>query len=1012
VTGWSNIDDGVATLPMSYDSIDFQYFLRSIWLLQPAHSVTDPLGNTVVVPGTSIATNGTICLVGRDSSPVNVTVASQIGTDLVAPLWADWEFRSAGDSSKVYVRVSTPDSFYVSFYNLGLKGTNGKVRATFQVLFCASDSSITFFYKSFDGSWSGVPAAALIQRTATIGLFDNAGGAAVLYLHKGNYFATGSSAAYNQPLQNGLAVKFFRASQEAFEVYSVSMPPYDRYEHNSNVFTPQCRILNTSDSIIKVMVQTTITNLTTNSNVYNRNDSINVGNRSFATYTAPAFTNLTCGSYKVTFTLSYRNNVSDYWSGNNVFTRYFVALSGQSSPFREEFESGIQPCVWSNVGAETRSNSLYVPAAPPGAIGGALAVVLNRLDANNAPYPLEMGGDTLTSAPIDLSGATSAVNLTFHYQRGLTTDSSKAGVLKRLLSGPEVPVRGAAGGMAQLGDTLIVEGLRSSGTRWNPAESDWGTLATIVGGFDVDPKAFRTQLSSAYIHDHFRVRFRVKARDALSYKNFFEDADNFAIDAVHVEPFQTHKTELEPLDIDLGNGIYTHVPREMVGGVQPKVRIQNNGDGVEIGLSVLHVRVTDALGRAVYDRTRPFSFPSPLTDSIFPMPAWDIHGTQGGTLIARVLIEAPYFESYYGNDTNIFTKTMFIDSAYALDDNTIDTVGATIAAPTDFYYDFQSVMPSGNDTLRGVMLYFKGSGSTSWTLNITWPGGSAQRGFAISPTAAGWYRAAVTPFVMAHDTTYRMHFTMSSGPNNILAGDASRGLVYPSYVDSSNSTNNQYVLLHPDVLSQFYTSGVTPYTSPLNAVGTDGGYLLPMFRLITRGSGTYLPVELVSLSARRTPGGSVAINWKTADEDNVTSFEIEQIETNRIVGTAIAKNTASEYAMLDNDAAQGVATYRLTALNRDGSRNALGRVMVAAAEASDGLAISVYPNPTSKNLTVLGSENLTSISFVDPIGRIFTSVSVAASSATIDVSNVPSGTWYVEATSAGRVARAKVVIQH
>src|SRR2546425_10704007 len=37
VTGWSNTDDGVATLPITYDSINFLYFLRSVWVLQPAH---------------------------------------------------------------------------------------------------------------------------------------------------------------------------------------------------------------------------------------------------------------------------------------------------------------------------------------------------------------------------------------------------------------------------------------------------------------------------------------------------------------------------------------------------------------------------------------------------------------------------------------------------------------------------------------------------------------------------------------------------------------------------------------------------------------------------------------------------------------------------------------------------------------------------------------------------------------------------------------------------------------
>jgi hypothetical protein len=1013
VTGWSNNDDGVATLPMTYDSINFLYFNQYVWVLQPAHPFTDPLGNTFILPGTSLSTNASICLLGRDSSPVNTPLASLVGTNLVAPLWADWELRSTGDSSKVYVHVAAPDSFYVSYYNLGLKGTNGKVRATFQVLFCAADSSITFRYKSFDGSWNGVPAAALIQRTATIGLFEYYDNLAVLYLHKGNYFATGSTTAYNQPLQNGLAVRFFHTTQEAFEITTVTMPPNDRYENSTNIIAPACRILNTCDSTIKVFVQTTIANVTSGTNVYSRSDSIIVENRVTQTYTAPQFTNLTCGSYKVTFTISYRNGVSDYWSGNNTFTRYFVALTPQLPPFRDEIESGIQPCTWSNSGAEARANVMYVPAAPHGGVGGPKAIVLDRLDAIGAPYPLDLGGDTLTSAPIDLSNATTSVGLSFHYQRGLNTDSSKAGVLKRIWSGPEAPIRGAGGGMAQMGDTLVIEGLKSTGAKWNPAESDWGTLATITGGFDTKPQTMRIALSSTYVHDHFRVRFRIKSRDALSYKNFFEDADNFAIDAVHVEPFVAHKTELEPIDVDLGNGIYTHVPRDLVGGLQPKVRIRNNGDGVEIGLSVLHLTVIDALGRAVYDRTRPFSFPSPLTDSIFPMPAWDIHGTQGGTLTAYATLQAMYYDSYNGNDTNVFIKTMSIDDTYALDDGAVDTVGSTTSAPTNFYYDFKSVMPSGTDSLRGIAFYMKGAGTTSWSVNITWPGGSASRGFAITSAATpGWYRATFTPFVMYSDTTYRFHFAESSGPTNILGGDASNGLIYPSYVDSNNSANNQYVLLHPDVLGNFYTSGVTPYTQPLAANGDDGGYALPMFRLVTSGSSTYLPVQLVSIGAQRMSSGQVAINWKTAIEDGITAFEIARAESHAVVGMVSAKNIGADYLIMDETAPRNETTYILTAINSDGSRSAIGHVMVGAADSPNELAIKVYPNPASNSVMVLSSQKLRTVSFIDPTGRTFKRISVDGNELALDVATLPAGAWYIVAESESSTTRTKISIVH
>jgi hypothetical protein len=189
MTNWPNNDDACDTVPRAYDSIDFLYFNSPTWILPPPYLVVPPLGPSFETAGGWVSSNGTIGLSGPDSSPVNVAFPSAlVNNDLVAPLWADWEFRTSGDSSKVFVRV-TSDSFYVSWYNLGLKGTNGQVRATFQVAFSNSDSSITFTYKSFDGSFGGVSAAALIQSVATIGLTDVNGDAA-MYLHKGYYFAT------------------------------------------------------------------------------------------------------------------------------------------------------------------------------------------------------------------------------------------------------------------------------------------------------------------------------------------------------------------------------------------------------------------------------------------------------------------------------------------------------------------------------------------------------------------------------------------------------------------------------------------------------------------------------------------------------------------------------------------------------------------------------------------------------------------------------------------------------
>ncbi|GEM_PF-4935877 len=1013
VTTWSNTDDGFANLPSTIDSIFFYYYSRPVWVLQPPEQITPPPpGTPFMSPGSGLSTNGTITLNGRDSSPVNIVMPSAaLQKNLLAPLWADWEFRTTGDSTKVFVRVAN-DSFYVSYYNLALKGTNGLVRATFQVAFAGADSTITFAYKSFDGSFNGVSAAALIQQVATIGLTDGGNGFGVMYLHKGYYFATNPNPNYNQPLHNHLCIKFWRMPNEAFLISSVTMPPNDRYELTTTQLTPQCKIQNVCDTAILVFVQTTITNLTTSTTIYNKYDSISCARQAITTYNAPLASNLSCASYKITFTISYRNNVSDQYAGNNTVTRYFVGLSNQSVPFREDFDGGISSCVWSNAGADARSLSsiMRVGDAPNTIFHSGKAVVLNRLDANGNPYPIDVGGDTLASAPFDLSQS-SSVYLYFHYQRGLSTDSAIAGIINRLQAGPDVPLVSSSGVIIHAGDSLLVEGLKRSGSKWNPTESDWGLLGVIPGGFDATTQTFRVLLDTSYLHNHFRVRFRLKARNGESVQNYFEDADNFVIDAVHLEPFQAHKTEFEPIDVDLGNGPYTHVPRNLAAWTIPKVRILNNGDGVDLGVSLLHVTIVDALARIVYDQTRPFTFPSGLTDSIFPMAAWNLQGSQGPSFTVYVTIGANYFESYPTNDTNIFYKTLYIDDTYALDDGQPDTVGTTTTPATNFYCTFHSATSSGNDTLRGVAFYYRGSSPTSnWTLTLVGNGDSATRTVSLSPTAKGWYRGSfTTPYIMRADSVYRIHFVMSSGSN--LGGDASNGLAYYTYIDSTTASNTRYGFFRPDVLGLFATSSRVSYLTPSASTVDQGGYLLPMFRLVTSGASTYLPIELLSLDAYRTSTGSAVIQWKMASEDEIVRYEVERTEDGMTVGTAIA-DRRTNYSLTDINAPATPERYRLTAYMQDGSKRILSEVQLNSVSDLQPLTLQVSPNPASDRLTLMANSLLNEIQVVDPLGRSLKSFILNDSEAILDTRDLPVGSYWLLARSGSTISHIRVIVIH
>ncbi len=1013
VTGFPASDTSSSRIGATVDTVLMPYYLSSIWLLQPPFA--DPMGH--MTPGSSISTSGTICFSGIDSSSNNqpMPVASAL-MDLVAPLWGDFELIQSGSNrTNIYVRPVSPDSFYVSFYNLGLKGTNGQIRATFQVVFRAVDSSITFEYKSFDGTLNGVPAAQILQQSVTIGVMGRFLNMGTMYLHKGYYYAT-SSTGHAQSLHNGLAVKFFRMDKDAFQITGISFPPYDRYELTSSTMAPSCDINNSSDSAIRVFVTTTMTNLSTGVVFYSKHDSIDVALQNTATFTGASYQGLPTGAYKVTFVLSYRNNISDQWAENNTATRYFVYLGNPTVPFREEFNSGLSPSLWSNNGADVRDAStiMYTPIAP--VAKGVKAVVLNRLDPSGQSYPTDAGGDTLTSAPMDLTGQPGPVYLYFHYQRGLSSDSSQAGIYSRFHSGPELPIPYAQGGMAQFGDTLLVEGLVSSGNRWNPDESSWSKIGVITGGFDVKTQTFRALLGNQFLHDHFRMRLRIQARNSIADKSpmtaqyFLEDADNFVVDAIHVEPIPSHKTELEPLDVDLGNGVFNHIPRDLSGGLTPKVRVMNNGDDVALGLFIAHLRIWDGIGRIVYDRISHCDIPSPQTDQWYTLPAWDIHGSQGGVFTALVTLEATDYDLYKANDTNLFYKPLVIDDQYSMDDGQPDAVGTSSTAPTNFYYTFT---PLGNDTLRGCRFYYTGSSSAaSWSVDIFANGTTVNRSFSVTPSGAGWYQANFAPVALKDTTVYRLHFTMSSGTN--FGGDNSNGLVYYTLLDSVTSANNRYGTLHPDVLSHFFYSPTVSYTSPTATDAANGGFLVPMFRLVFSGATNYLPVELASISAQRNSGGAVVLSWKTAVEENVALYEIERVSTHELIAQLPARNisTGAEYAAMDRTAPADNVLYEIFARDKDGSRSSLGRVLAAPFGNNAGLTIAAYPNPARGTLSITSNQQLDGVLLIDPLGRVVRRFGAVSGTESFDVTNVPNGSYFLCASTDAKSVRTRITILH
>lgn len=998
LTGFTNQDNGYKQVfPPPADSFEFNF--------------SDQL---VVLPPRYFSVNGHVSFdtfftaVNNDLPPVDVDSNFR---SFAAALWSDLEFRSYGDSSNVYYRM-TADTCYVSYYNAFLKGTNGKARATFQIVFCRTDSSVTFMYKSFDGDVCGSPAAKLFQDAVTISCSGYLGTFATNYLHKGTYYArTYGSIQYAKDLHNGLAVRFMRYPKNLCRAITVSDPPSDGYETTMNPFIPKVKVENLTDTTRRIVVKNVLMNLTTGINIYSRTDSMNVDPGTITEISTSQQSGIPCGAYRLTSTISMPSRGDDSWVPDNITTRDFYYLSRPTVPVFDDYAT-FDRCNFIHTG-DTRDSShllFHQPAAPY----NTGAIILDRRDANGLTYRTAGLGDTLTVAPIDLTGK-SNVWFIFSLQRGLVTDSNQAGITNRVLSGPEPLQTNGSGGVIR-GDSLIIEALPSSAPIWNPAGSSWVKIGTIYGGLDLRTTKYRIQIPSTYVHSRTRVRIRLSATNNNPTPcGAADDNDAFAIDGLQISaPVLGLKNEsdLEPISFELGAGNYTHIPRD-VKKLFPKVKIASNGLGVNQTVYGCRLIIKDNLNREVYHRTASYTAPIGRSDTLVKFPEWNIEGSQGGRFKATCFIEQCFTDYRRANDTAKFEQVLYIDDTYALDDNKADSAGTLVTADQNFYYTFK---PMVSDSLRGYEFYhLSSSGTTNWTTTIRNMQGNTlvTRSFSYNVLTPGWWRQTFTPYYLNADSTYRIQFQMTQGSN--LGGDASKGLVW---VKTDNGTTKTYDALYPVETGNFRDNNDVPYfTSSAAKNSSGGGPLLPMMRIVFKGSSTYLPVELISFEASRLSSGDVNLHFRTASEENLSSFEVER-EVGDVweqVGVVSGKNSSNgaNYSLIDDDAPRFATHYRLWETDLDGSRKVIGTAAAAGMPGVETLLLTVYPNPASRVMYALvhGAGEGSTLTMYDITGSVVKRYNNIRDGRTeLDITNIAEGTYYLELITQDGNVKAKVVV--
>jgi len=173
-----------------------------------------------------------------------------------------------------------------------------------------------------------------------------------------------------------------------------------------------------------------------------------------------------------------------------------------------------------------------------------------------------------------------------------------------------------------------------------------------------------------------------------------------------------------------------------------------------------------------------------------------------------------------------------------------------------------------------------------------------------------------------------------------------------------------------------------------------------------------LPLKLLNFTAA-FKNGKVECQWKTANELNAQSFDVERSMDGRnysAVGNVLALNATGDhqYNFTDNIVpAAGIAVYyRLKQKDIDGKFTYSAVIPV---KLTDKPAISTYPNPATGIVNIIGWNNIKQMWLYDMSGRKLNEWAGARPS--INIKNLSNGTYILQAAvKSGEVVTQRLII--
>jgi Secretion system C-terminal sorting domain/Beta-propeller repeat len=179
-------------------------------------------------------------------------------------------------------------------------------------------------------------------------------------------------------------------------------------------------------------------------------------------------------------------------------------------------------------------------------------------------------------------------------------------------------------------------------------------------------------------------------------------------------------------------------------------------------------------------------------------------------------------------------------------------------------------------------------------------------------------------------------------------------------------------------------------------------------------SGNPLPLELISFSGKNEKRTNI-LNWQTANEVNLSHFEIEKSETGQIfekIGEVKANGGPSEkvdYEFIDSPftTLNSQLFYRLKMVDLDGKFKYSKIINIENKAQSE---ITIYPNPTSDYFTISGNEAFEKLQIVDMSGRIVKEF-LPQSDNKYSLNSLNTGVYLLKFVGGNRLINSKLILK-